>query len=113
MERQKTSNNIYRSLEGLFRYSYAHIKYVANRGLVDLEILFLNLLFILFCLGSLWWDELSDGLNDMGCSSSSEQGLFYDIPSPSVALKIETRGVFIFKYETHWGGVSFGSWLAH
>lgn len=28
----------------------------------------------------------------MGCSSSSEQGLFYHMPSPA-GLKIETRGV--------------------
>lgn len=98
MEIQKSSNNIYRSPEGLFRYCYAHIKYVANQGSFDLDILFLNI-FILFCLGSLLWEELPDGLSDMGCSSSSEQGLFYHMPSPA-ALKIERRG-FLFLNMKH------------
>lgn len=92
---------IYRSLEDLFRHSDAHNKYVANRGFFDLDNLFLNVSILIF-LACLWWDEWSDGLNDMGCSSSSEQGLFDHIPSPSAALKIDrNKRVFIFKYETH------------
>lgn len=62
---------------------------------------FYHLCYFCFCL-ALWGHALSDGLNDMGCSSSAEQGLFsYVLSFRSYGGEKREVLVFFFLNEAH------------